>query len=96
MLAILFLLRREEPARGIAQAAGVGLVLVVFAGVVSTTDAVAKPAFLSWQSWDPYDRPTGCPFHPRCAQFMAGRCDRQAPALSRLTAGHAVSCFLYE
>ena len=22
------------------------------------TDAVAKPAFLSWQSWDPYDRPT--------------------------------------
>ena len=32
--------------------------LVALAAVVSTTDAVAKPAFLSWQTWDPYDRPT--------------------------------------
>ncbi len=37
---------------------GVGVLLIVLAGVVSTTDAVAKPAFLSWQTWDPYDRPT--------------------------------------
>ncbi len=44
----------------------------------------------------PYDRPTGCPFHPRCAEFMAGRCDRTAPVLRRVGAGHAVSCFLYE
>jgi transglutaminase-like putative cysteine protease len=58
VLAILFLLRREEPARGLVQAAGVGVLLVAVAAVVSTTDAVAKPAFLSWQTWDPYDRPT--------------------------------------
>jgi transglutaminase-like putative cysteine protease len=57
-LAILFLLRREEPARGLAQAVGVGVVLVVVAGLLSTSDAVAKSAFLSWQTWDPYDRPT--------------------------------------
>jgi peptide/nickel transport system ATP-binding protein len=44
----------------------------------------------------PYDRPTGCPFHPRCADFMAGRCDRQAPSLRPVDAHHAVSCFLYE
>ena len=44
----------------------------------------------------PYDRPTGCPFHPRCAEFMAGRCDRQAPALRPVGDHHAVSCFLYE
>ena len=44
----------------------------------------------------PYDRPTGCPFHPRCAEFMAGRCDRQAPALRPVGDQHAVSCFLYE
>ena len=43
----------------------------------------------------PYDRPAGCPFHPRCPQFMAGRCDRQEPALRPVAAGHAVSCFLY-
>jgi peptide/nickel transport system ATP-binding protein len=44
----------------------------------------------------PYDRPTGCPFHPRCTEFMAGRCDRQAPALTSVADRHAVSCFLYE
>jgi peptide/nickel transport system ATP-binding protein len=43
----------------------------------------------------PYDRPSGCPFHPRCPQFMAGRCDRDEPALRPVGAGHAVSCFLY-
>jgi peptide/nickel transport system ATP-binding protein len=43
----------------------------------------------------PYDRPTGCPFHPRCPQFMAGRCDRDEPALRPVGVGHAVSCFLY-
>ena len=58
VLAILFLLRREEPARGALPAVGVGLLLVIVAGIVSTTDAVAKPAFLSWETWDPYDRPT--------------------------------------
>jgi peptide/nickel transport system ATP-binding protein len=44
----------------------------------------------------PYDRPTGCPFHPRCAEFMAGRCDREAPVLKPVGDRHAVSCFLYE
>jgi peptide/nickel transport system ATP-binding protein len=44
----------------------------------------------------PYDRPTGCPFHPRCPEFMAGRCDRQEPVLRTASEGHAVSCFLYE
>jgi peptide/nickel transport system ATP-binding protein len=44
----------------------------------------------------PYDRPSGCPFHPRCAEFMAGRCDRQTPELRSVGDRHAVSCFLYE
>src|SRR5512132_249641 len=43
----------------------------------------------------PYDRPAGCPFHPRCADFMAGHCDRDEPALRPVGVGHAVSCFLY-
>ncbi|MGH3041660.1 MAG: DUF3488 and transglutaminase-like domain-containing protein, partial [Gaiellaceae bacterium] len=58
VLAILFLLRREEPVRGLLQAAGVAVLLVALAAIVSTSEAVAKPAFLSWQTWDPYDRPT--------------------------------------
>jgi peptide/nickel transport system ATP-binding protein len=44
----------------------------------------------------PYDRPRGCPFHPRCAEFIAGRCDVQAPGLRTIGDRHAVSCFLYE
>jgi peptide/nickel transport system ATP-binding protein len=44
----------------------------------------------------PYDRPTGCPFHPRCPDFIAGTCDAQDPALKLVDDRHAVSCFLYE
>jgi len=43
----------------------------------------------------PYNRPPGCPFHPRCAEFMAGRCDRETPVLKPVGDRHAVSCFLY-
>ncbi|HEX2044817.1 MAG TPA: transglutaminaseTgpA domain-containing protein [Gaiellaceae bacterium] len=58
VLAVLFLLRSgARPARGLPQAAAVGAVLVAVAVAASTSDAVAKPAFLSWQDWDPYDRP---------------------------------------
>jgi peptide/nickel transport system ATP-binding protein len=44
----------------------------------------------------PYDRPTGCPFHPRCPDFMAGTCDRREPTLRTVDDRHAVSCFLYD
>jgi peptide/nickel transport system ATP-binding protein len=43
----------------------------------------------------PYDRPSGCPFHPRCPEFMAGRCDTEEPTLRPVGDKHAVSCFLY-
>ena len=58
VLALLFVLRSERsPARGLAQATAAGLVLVVVATLASTSDAVAKGGFLSWQGWDPYDKP---------------------------------------
>jgi peptide/nickel transport system ATP-binding protein len=44
----------------------------------------------------PFNRPTGCPFHPRCASFMPGRCDTGEPQLKPVGAGRQVSCFLYE
>ncbi|MBR0648107.1 ABC transporter ATP-binding protein [Roseomonas terrae] len=41
----------------------------------------------------PGARPAGCAFHPRCADFMPGRCDVGAPP--PLAPGHAgASCFL--
>jgi peptide/nickel transport system ATP-binding protein len=44
----------------------------------------------------PYDRPPGCPFHPRCPEFKAGRCDRETPSLLPVAPRHAVSCVLYQ
>ena len=43
----------------------------------------------------PYDRPPGCPFHPRCPDAIAGRCDRASPEMTTAPDGSAVSCFLY-
>jgi oligopeptide/dipeptide ABC transporter ATP-binding protein len=43
----------------------------------------------------PQHRPAGCPFHPRCPAFMAGRCDQAMPQLASVAANHDVSCFLY-
>ncbi len=44
----------------------------------------------------PFNRPRGCPFHPRCQHFMPGTCDHQPPALRPVADRHLVSCFLYD
>ena len=44
----------------------------------------------------PFNRPSGCPFHPRCGAFMPGRCDADVPALAEIGPERRVSCFLYE
>ena len=44
----------------------------------------------------PYNRPPGCPFHPRCSAFMPGICDHREPQLQAVGDQHLVSCFLYE
>lgn len=43
----------------------------------------------------PFNMPTGCPFHPRCEDFMLGVCDRSTPAKTVLPSQHEVHCFLY-
>jgi peptide/nickel transport system ATP-binding protein len=43
----------------------------------------------------PYNRPPGCPFHPRCAAFMPGVCNQDEPQLQAVAGQHLVSCFLY-
>ncbi len=44
----------------------------------------------------PYNRPKGCPFHPRCTEYIAGRCDQNVPPMVQIDAVTAVSCFLYD
>ncbi|MCX5821349.1 MAG: ABC transporter ATP-binding protein [Deltaproteobacteria bacterium] len=44
----------------------------------------------------PFNRPKGCPFHPRCVSFIAGRCDAEDPLLQAVGEGRKASCFLYQ
>ena len=44
----------------------------------------------------PYNRPSGCPFYPRCESYIRGTCDAKEPALIAVNDRQKVSCFLYE
>jgi peptide/nickel transport system ATP-binding protein len=43
----------------------------------------------------PFARPSGCPFHPRCPDFMRGTCDKSFPAEVAIAESHAAACHLY-
>jgi oligopeptide/dipeptide ABC transporter ATP-binding protein len=43
----------------------------------------------------PFNRPTGCPFYPRCEAFKAGVCDERIPILQPVGENQFASCFLY-
>jgi len=44
----------------------------------------------------PFARPTGCSFHPRCSEVIAGRCATLEPELAPVESEHMVSCHLYD
>jgi peptide/nickel transport system ATP-binding protein len=43
----------------------------------------------------PFDRPPGCPFYPRCADYMEGTCNQRSPLMQPINERQAVSCFLH-
>jgi peptide/nickel transport system ATP-binding protein len=43
----------------------------------------------------PFARPSGCPFHPRCPEFMPGTCDKSFPPEVDIAEHHAAACHLY-
>jgi peptide/nickel transport system ATP-binding protein len=45
---------------------------------------------------DPYSRPDGCPYHPRCDFMMPGKCDRLPPPAYKIGEERIVRCLLYE
>ena len=47
---------------------------------VSSQPRVSLPT-ISGSIPHPFNKPTGCPFHPRCVKRMPGRCDEGTPAL---------------
>ncbi len=40
----------------------------------------------------PIRPPPGCSFHPRCSIAEKGLCDKEAPVLRSISAGHVVAC----
>lgn len=40
--------------------------------------------------------PSGCRFHPRCPEFMEGKCDVEEPPEFEPRPGHTTRCWLYE
>ena len=49
---------RRGPVRGVGTALAAGTLVLVAALAASSSPAFAKHAFLHWQQWDPYNRPT--------------------------------------
>jgi len=44
---------------------------------------------------DPFTRPNGCYFHPRCTAYMEGVCNKVVPQPTQIGPGRYVSCLLY-
>jgi peptide/nickel transport system ATP-binding protein len=44
----------------------------------------------------PFNRPSGCPFHPRCSVAIEGKCDSEDPPLRVLGGGREASCHLID
>jgi oligopeptide/dipeptide ABC transporter ATP-binding protein len=44
---------------------------------------------------NPFNRPRGCPFHPRCTRSME-ICHEVVPGITKLGENHTVQCHLYE
>jgi peptide/nickel transport system ATP-binding protein len=44
----------------------------------------------------PFNLPSGCVFHPRCQDYMPGKCDRVYPEYTEVEDGHWARCLLYE
>jgi len=61
---------------------------------VNSTPRVILPT-ISGSIPHPFNKPRGCPFHPRCTRRMPGKCDVRTPALQPVGESQWVSCFLY-
>jgi peptide/nickel transport system ATP-binding protein len=61
---------------------------------VSSQPRVSLPT-ISGSIPHPFNKPSGCPFHPRCTKRIPGRCDVRIPAMQAMGDRQRVSCFLY-
>ena len=63
---------------------------------IPSVDATAKVKLptISGAIPHPFDRPQGCPFHPRCSLAIAGTCEVVVPERVLVAPRHAVACHL--
>jgi oligopeptide/dipeptide ABC transporter ATP-binding protein len=59
------------------------------------SDSGAKLEAIEGDITNPFTRPTGCTFHPRCSQSIAGVCDQNVPKMIQLKDSVRVACHLY-
>jgi peptide/nickel transport system ATP-binding protein len=62
---------------------------------IESTPRVELPT-ISGSIPHPYNRPAGCPFYPRCPEFIPGTCNKAEPTLLAVSEQQSVSCFLYK
>ena len=64
---------------------------------IPSIDSIPREALptISGSIPHPFNKPRGCPFHPRCPQAMPGKCDQHSPALLPVGEHQLTSCFLY-
>ena len=65
---------------------------------ISTMDTKRKTklAVIKGSVPDPFQQITGCQFHPRCPEAVAGKCDvGDRPSLVNISPGHAHACRLH-
>jgi oligopeptide/dipeptide ABC transporter ATP-binding protein len=61
---------------------------------LAATPGVALPT-IQGSIPHPFARPSGCPFHPRCAEVLPDVCARRIPSLQPVGLHQTASCFLY-
>ena len=44
---------------------------------------------------DSYTLPSGCPFHPRCRDYLGDICKNRVPEMTEIEAPHRAACFKY-
>ncbi len=62
---------------------------------ISGATRVALPT-ISGTLPHPFNRPGGCPYHPRCDEKIGTVCASHVPHLTQLGNGQAASCFLHQ
>lgn len=64
---------------------------------VPSEDSTPKSelATISGRAPDPYDVPSGCPFHARCPSRIGPICDTIRPLPTMVASGHEVACHLH-